>query len=365
MKKFYTLIFSLALASVSAVAGDGTKSNPFTVSELNAQKETLAVSGDTVWVIADLKGLGEDGSLEENTENNCAGLFVDSSDETTNFVAYSYQILGELAITDLTNTQNLLIALTYQKGAHLYGNKEYSDYASNNGEPEDELHFSLVEVHNALSLKISNGFRGFHIASCFVVPKDVIAVKVYAGYNASKGAYVNYTNYSGNDEQEHATPKNWACVFMAEDGVYDFVLTTKYYEQAMSNSNALNGGTQEGVNAGTKKNRWRLRFVSDGTKVGFERNSDENSTVTLASKDEIYLEVNSLNFVANWEWETEAKDWISWQGGSYSDLATPVQNIISTVENDDATIYDLQGRRVAGTPTKGVYVRGGKLFIVK
>lgn len=34
-------------------------------------------------------------------------------------------------------------------------------------------------------------------------------------------------------------------------------------------------------------------------------------------------------------------------------------------ESGDAAVYDLQGRRVVGTPTHGVYIRGGKKFVVK
>lgn len=75
MKK--TMMMALvALLPLAAFAGDGTKENPYTVSELNAQKDALATSGATVWVKADLKGLGEDGSLTENTESNqMAALF--------------------------------------------------------------------------------------------------------------------------------------------------------------------------------------------------------------------------------------------------------------------------------------------------
>jgi len=39
-------------------------------------------------------------------------------------------------------------------------------------------------------------------------------------------------------------------------------------------------------------------------------------------------------------------------------------NSIKT-ESGDAAVYDLQGRRVVGTPTHGVYIRGGKKFVVK
>lgn len=324
--KIFTQIKTLALIAGmmfagNAMAGDGTKANPYTVAELNAQKEALAASGETVWVKADLKGLGVDGTQTENAgTSQCAGLFGDANDT---FVAYSYQILGELAMTDLTNTSNLLIALTYGTTCHPYGNSSSPQYASNY-EPT-EAHFSLVEVHKALSLKIINGLRGYHVPSCYIVPKNVIAVKVSAGYSTKQNppAYVNYTQFDGS-KAEYATSKNAALVLMAMGGettTYDFVLTTQLYDQTISNGNSLNPGTQAGVNAGTTKNRARFAFVANGTKTGFERNSDENCTVTLNSKDEIFLQVNSLetNFWGNWAWETAEKNWISWKGGKYAE----------------------------------------------
>ena len=318
--KMLALVAGMMMTS-NAMAGDGTKANPFTVAELNAQKAALAASGETVWVQADLKGLGADGSQTENTSTaQCAGLFGDADDT---FVAYSYQILGEVAMEDFTNTQSLLIALTYGTQGHPYGNTANPQSASNY-EPTDE-HFSLVEVHKALSLKIASGLRGYHIGSCYIVPENVIAVKVSAGYSTKQDppAYVNYTKFDG-AEAVYVTPKNTAFVLMAmggENTTYDFVLTAALNEQIMANGNALNPGTQAGVNAGTTKNRARLRFVSDGTRDGFERNSDDNCTVILNSKDEVFLQVSSLetNFWGNWAWETPEKNWISWMGGKYSE----------------------------------------------
>ena len=305
-----------------AWAGDGTKTSPYTVAELNAQKDALAASGNTVWVKADLKGLGEDGTKTDNaTADNVkqmAGLFGDA---TGTFVAYSWQILGELSLSDLTNTKDLLIALTYGTSGHKYGNLQNEQYAEDY-EPQT-AHFSLAEVHNALSLTIGEaGLRGYHVQSCYIVPEKMIAVKVNAGYSTSNGAYVSYTNFDGAGETAYTTPKNCALVLMAAPGTYDFVLGTSLYDQTMSNGNGMNPGTQAGVNAGTTKNRTRLRFVADGTKAGFERNSDENCTVTLQSSDEIFLQVSSLatNFYGNYAWETEAKDWITWAGGKYSDF---------------------------------------------
>ena len=336
MKKFFTLktlalAATMLLSSQAIMAGDGTKENPYTPAELNAQKEALKASGATVWVRVDLKGLGEDGTKTDNADTdvkNMAGLF---GDDKENFVAYSWAILGQLAMEDLTNTKDLLIALTYGTEGHPYGNTTYPQYASND-EPTTE-HFSLVEVHNALSLQITSGLRGYHISSSYIVPKNVIAVKVSAGYSTRQDppAYVNYTNFIGS-EAEYVTPKNCALVLMTMGGTatYDFVLTAGLYDQQFSNSNALNPGTQAGVNAGTTNNRARFRFVSDGTRDGFERNSYDNCTVILGSKDEIFLQVNTLetNFWGNWAWETPEKNWITCKGGKYADYK-PVYDFVN------------------------------------
>ena len=53
--KTLTLVAGMLLAGIGqAWAGDGTKASPYTVAELNAQKDALAASGNTVWVKADL-----------------------------------------------------------------------------------------------------------------------------------------------------------------------------------------------------------------------------------------------------------------------------------------------------------------------
>ena len=335
--KTLALMAGMLLTCNAVQAGDGTKENPYTPAELNAQKEALKAKAQTmlpfetniVWVKADLKGLGEDGQRTDNadteeivggkntTVNHLAGLF---GDDTDTFVAYSWQILGQVAMEDFTNTKDLLIALTYQEHSHTYANSD-NPWQGSNYEPDD-FHFSLVEVYGALSLEIKNGYRGFHIPSCYAIPEGVCAVTVNAGYTSSNGAYVKYRYYDGADAQTNVTPKNSAVVLMAKDGTYDFVLTTEYYAPVMATSNALYGGTQAGANVGTKKNRARLRFVCTDGKVGFERNSQENGTVILESKDEVYLEVNSLtsHFYGNWPWETADKDWITWAGGTYADL---------------------------------------------
>ena len=365
------------MASITAMAGDGTKANPYTVSELKAQCDALRSNGATVWVKADLKGLGEDGTLTENadtedgngkTVRRMAALF---GDETGTFVGYSWQILGQLNIADLTNTKDLLIALTYGTEGHPYGNSTYPQYASN--EEPAEAHFSLAEVHGALTLDIKNGLRGYHIPSCYQVPEKIVAARVAANYTASKGATISYGYYDG--AEGYIINKNTALVLIAQDGRYDFVLSAGYSEQI----NSLNGGENAGINTIPMKNnnlRYHYRFVAIGDKAGFERNCTESTQVNLESKDEVYLTINGndSHFYGNYDWETEDKNWITYEGNTWQNYADkysqdgisrlPQQTHPQPLPVMEGSIYTLNGQRVA-KPTKGLYMAGGRKFIAK
>ena len=352
-----------------------TKDSPYTVAQLLAQKDALAASGETVWVRADLKGLGEDGTQTNNadtedgegkTVKHMAALFGDS---TGDFVAYSWQILGQLDIADLTNTKDLLLALTYGTEGHPHGNSANPQYASNY-EPTD-AHFSLGEVHGALSLEIANGFRGYHIASSYVVPREVVAARVNFNYTSAKGALINYGYYDGaEDGKNYIINKNTAMVLMAYPGTYHFVLSAGYYEQI--NSNGLNGGETDGVNTIPMKSnalRYHYRFVA-GEKTGFERNCEESEQVRLDSKDEVYFTINGNDnhFYGHWTWETDDRNWISWAGKSIADFENHASGIESlpagTVGTDSEAAYTLQGTRV-DKPAKGLYIVGRRKVIVK
>ncbi len=366
-QKMLVLLVGLLFFNAQAQAGDGTKDNPYTVAELNAQKEALSASGAAVWVKAGLTGLGEDGKSTSNadteegstTVKHMAGLFTDA---TGSFVAYSWHILGQLDMSDLTNTTDLLIKLTYGTEGHKYGNSNYPEYATNY-EPTD-AHFSLEEVYGALSLTISNGYRGYHIPSCYIVPQGVTASTVTSSYTAKNGAKITYKDFATTETETTLIPKNSAMVLIAASGTYDFVLSTGLYPQSITNSNSLNGGTQAGINTIPMKNgalRYHYRFIATAEKVGFERNCTESTQVNLASKDEVYLTINGNNdhFYGNWAWETDDKNWISWKG-----TVTGIQTVSSAKFNTEQVCYNLAGQRVE-QPTKGLYVVNGKKVVMK
>ena len=268
-------------------------------------------------------------------------------------------------MSDLTNTKDLLISLTYGTTVHKYGNTENPQYATDyEKDAVTGNHFSLEEVHGALSLTIADGYRGYHIPSCYVVPSDIVAIKVSAG--KKDGVYrVNCENDYDGAKANYVTPKNSALVLLAEDGAHDFVLSAGMHEQGFSNGNALEGGTQAGLNHYTNNKTYCYRFVKT-PKLGFLRNSDNTAEVTLESKDEVYLHVSSLenNFYGLYEWETEDKKWISWTGKKYSDYHTTGISEMVNSKSDNGKLYDLQGREVT-EPAKGLYIKNGKKYIAK
>ncbi len=372
IKRMLALAVSTLFVSTSMMAGDGTKANPYTVSELNAQKESLLSSGTAVWVKADLKGLGEDGKSTDNADTEVDGSTVHHmaalfGDAEATFVAYSEAILQGLALEDLTNTKDLLISLTYSEKGHGYGNTNYPDYASYN-EPQT-AHFSLETVEGALSVTVQNGYRGYHVPSSFVIPETIVAIKVSAGYSSKSGAYVNCENVFDGATATYVTPKNCALVWLATDGTYPVTLTTGYHEQKMSNGNALQPGVQAGLYTREGKNftSYYYRFVNEDSKLGFERNSDNMNEVTLASKDEVYLSVSGKedNFFGNWTWETEDKKWISWTGKSIADYhdVTAIRSV-APVAADAEAIYTLQGVRL-NKLQKGLNIVNGQKVLVK
>ena len=307
-----TMFAGLLLPS-AALAGDGTKASPYTVGELLGQKDALAASGKEVWVKADLKEIVKGEAADERYD--CGATFSDGKDS---FKGYSYQIFGELDIKSLTNTRDLLILLSYQTGSRPFtSDTAYNEYGlkyADSYEP-DELHFSISEIHGALSLYI-NGYRGYHISSQYYLPAGVVAVKTTASYSMNSGATMTYPERTSADG--YVSAKNVCAILVAKPGTYNFVLNSEIHTQW--NGGALQAG-KSGEN--TKKDSYLFRFVNSAGKLGFERTSDEVGKVTLDADDEVYLSVSSKpnHFMDNWTFsDGDTKKWIKWNGIRYEDI---------------------------------------------
>ena len=360
MKKTLSVLAVALTASTTIMAGDGTKGSPSTVSELVAAQAALTAT-DTVWVRANLKGLGADGSQTVNDADNRKDCAACLTDGTTQFAAWSFEILSYLAMEDLTNTQDLLLSGVMREGSE------------SNDEPE-ERHFSLCQLEGALQVEVKNGFRGFHVQSQYVVPRGVVAVDVRCGYSTKTDlATVSYSYACG--DTLAILGKNSARVLMARDGVYDLVLTAAKQNQK-AGTTSLSGGTQAGLNTVKTNNRYLYRFVADGDRTGFLRNSDNMKEVTLDSKDEVYLQVNALetNFFGHYSFDDgDTKKWIAWQAEPLEsfigedapdaiDVVTPEAPMGETY-GTHKRVYNLGGQRIKNHVNGLSIVDGKKMFL--
>lgn len=348
--KISTTIFTLAIAAsilpAKALAGDGTKANPYTV----AEALSLSNTNDTIWVTGDLKGMGKDGLSQANNIDTRADSAAVLTGGGSDLTIWSYEILQGLALEDLTNTRQVLVKGLFQNNDALVGQ-----------------HFSLCELHRALSLEIKNGYRGYHIQSNYVLPGKMMAVSVNAGYTAAKGATLTYSYTDG--DTLAIIGKNSCRILMAPEGSYDLVLTAASSNDR-AGSTSLGGGTLKGLNTVRTNNRYLYRFIATADSIGFVRNSDNQKEVTLDDRSEVWLTVNALetHFFGHYAFDDgDTRKWIKWTGKSYGDFdhAAGIGHIDGTAAPKTAAVYDLQGRRTASATRPGIYVSEGRKVVLK
>ena len=334
----------VALLPLAAFAGDGTKENPYTVAEAVAVSATM---NDTIWIKADLKGLGKDGVSQVNNSDVRADSAAVITDGSKDLTVWSYEILQGLAMEDLTNTKDLLIRGLFKTSDATLGR-----------------HFSVYQIHGALKLNFPQGYKGFHIQASYQMPKGVKGCNVRTSYSSNKQeATVSYTYYSG--DSLWISGKNTALILIGAKGEHDFILSAQYKPYAMTAG--LVAGTQAGLNKVTQSNRYLFRFIATEEKVGFERNSENQKEVTLESKDEVALIVGCAT---NSYWtkgtfdDGDTKKWLKWRGETPEDVVGISEMVNGAGLKMNGQTYNLKGLRVE-QPQKGVYIKNGKKVVIK
>ncbi len=336
MKTFTS--FVALLCSVAAFAGDGTEGSPYTLAEALSEKATT-----NFWLKADIKGLGKDGSQTVNDSELRTDTFALLNSGEAYLIAASYDIFGSLDLSDLTNTKDLLI-----EGRMM----------------ADTLW--VRQVKGALSINISNGARGYHVAANYLVPQNVVATVVRGSYSTKNNDVTCVVGYSYFGDTV-TTGKNSALILLAQDGSYDLTLASSEVAKSISGTTGLGAGKTVGLNTVTTKNRYLYRFEVSADFMGFRRNSDNMQEVTLESKDEVYLQVNASekNFFGAYEFADEDKKVINWEGQTINDFASATTNLKKVIAtHDDNKIYDLSGK-ISNGKQKGLFVQNGRLIIIK
>lgn len=215
-----------------------------------------------------------------------------------------------------------------------------------------------------------SGVLPFFTTSSLTGKRDSHLSIMYINGN-SKNTDLTYNTYLSYSIIKQSGP----CLLVGEPG--EHVLYTTPAQPTVKTSGICNWATdtderfQNGVVTTTLKNRQLYRFANEAGNLRFVRDeafAPVYSSLTLPGEDRFYLSVT--NAVANAIAPTHGAT-------GYTDLATikftaDVPSIITTDIGEvpagkihDEAVYDLCGRKLSGQPTRGIYVRGGRTFVVK
>ncbi len=346
-----TLTFAtMMLGALTATAGDGTQTNPFTLAEATAKATEVSASqptGASFFVSANFAGFTS-ATTPATTPLASDSVFV-LTDGTSNLACTSKVMT--LGLTEVTNTNNVLVQGYYR----------YYD-----GAPK----FMATAVYNAVTLTAdARGYAGYHINSPIRIPNgnDAVIVCPNAGYNTTNGATVSYAKQWKADTV--VALKNVAFILSGTaNKAYEIVLTEENSSMGGLSSN-LSGATMIGTETITPKNRYGYKFVSNETRVGFERDTTGTGmTLTFDRISEVYLKVNAT-FVTNYFKDGN----IGFIALNASAIKKPEVTGIERLVQQPETIgriYDLSGRYVGATSersrlSRGLYIIDGRKTFVQ
>lgn len=117
----------------------------------------------------------------------------------------------------------------------------------------------------------------------------------------------------------------------------------------------------DGVLTITTKERYPMKFVNEKGNVRFVRDMKDNNPQTLkidlATEGRFYITLNYLN---------EEETMIPWGGVKPEDITTAISSAVVNTPNADNAVYNLQGVRMnAASLPAGIYIQGGKKYVVK
>ena len=189
-----------------------------------------------------------------------------------------------------------------------------------------------IETVTSLPVTVSSaGYATFVAPVPVTIPSDVEA---YTFDETPKTGYVKVRQVSG------TIPANFGIYIKAKEGTYNFTIASSADEQ----TSLLTGNIRTKTIDDTKT----YIFANKNSKVGFYLLNPSGNRQVHGSR--AYYQPTD---------QTEAVSAFIIDEGS-------VTGIIDAIATDatDSNIYDLQGRRIA-TPTKGLYIKGGKKIYVK
>lgn len=201
-----------------------------------------------------------------------------------------------------------------------------------------------------------SGYLPFNAENYFFTGKDLAIA-----YVAVTSGEVKFNSYDG----KSCVANNSPYILVGAPGEHTIYYTKAYRNLATSGSCnwIADGDTKyaDGILTITTKNRFPMKFVNEKGNVRFLRETDgtNNQTLKINVETEGRLYINQTVFKSD-------EPSIAWGGITPDEV---IASGISTVKTNAAAcnaVYNLQGIKMnAEKLTRGIYVKGGKKFVVK
>jgi hypothetical protein len=202
-----------------------------------------------------------------------------------------------------------------------------------------------------------SGYLPFKAPKYFFTGKDLYIAYV----NISAGS-IKFNSFPGNS----VVASNSVYVLVGAPGehVIHYTEADRTLHTAGSNNWIEDGDDHylNGVYTATKTNRYPMKFVNEKGNVRFVRDMQDNNPKTMnidvESEGRFFIEVTSYD---------ESENEIRWAGITPEEvIALGVGAVTITDKQSDKAVYNLQGVKMnTNNLPKGIYIRGGKKFVVK
>ena len=200
----------------------------------------------------------------------------------------------------------------------------------------------LTEVPVSVS---SVGYATLYYEDRALKVPDGVTAMTYA-YNESAQSLVVSKTY----EAGSVIPAGVAVVLKAQPGEYTFTVSDEVGEKPTStNLYGYNVPSTTSVDGMSKYYMLSLNAQNDPNSVGFYW-GDENGTAFNSEAHKAFLALPE---------SATAKSF------TFADIADGIASVSTCSDDSDSPVYSLTGIRMSGKLPAGIYVRGGKKFIVR
>jgi hypothetical protein len=212
-----------------------------------------------------------------------------------------------------------------------------------------------------------SGYAAVNITRPFCGPKNVVFCYVSASNNDAT-TDLKYNEFPG--DSLLLLKGDWIAI--AQPGTYTIKLSES--QGIMKTRSTSQEWTDESKKelTGSKKTRRIYKFTNAAGRVGFQRDETYASvkwnTADFAADEHLFITltdaIGTRIFAANGADSYDNLSFIPWHGITPEQIKDGIETL--TLKTTRQHIYfDLQGRRINGTPQKGLYIVDGKKIFVK